>query len=136
MALFEINKNPSRRELLWFGVALAAFCGVVGALLRWRFGAPGAARAVWIAGAAIAALYYALPPIRRAVYLGWTYASWPIGWVVSHVILGITWYLVITPTGLVMRMLGHDPMRRRFDREAPTYWTPHRERDGGWFSQF
>jgi Saxitoxin biosynthesis operon protein SxtJ len=136
MALIEINKNPSRRDLLWFGVALAAFCGVVGALLRWRFGAPDAARAVWIAGLVLPAIYFAVPPIRRPFFLGWIYASWPVGWVISHVILGITWYLVITPTGLIMRMLGRDPMRRRFDRQAATYWTPHAQRDGGWFSQF
>jgi len=35
MALIEINKDPTRRQVLWFGAALVMFFGVVGALARW-----------------------------------------------------------------------------------------------------
>jgi hypothetical protein len=136
VALIEINENPAKRDLLWFGAVVAAFCGLVGALLHWKFGAPGAAKVVWAIGAAIAIVYYAAPPLRRAMYVGWMYAFWPLGWVLSHLILGVTYYLVITPIGLVLRAMGNDPMRRRFQREAPTYWTPHEETPGGWFRQF
>jgi hypothetical protein len=42
--------------------------------------------------------------------------------VVSHVVLAIVYYLVVTPIGLVMRLVGYDAMKRRFDGEATTYW--------------
>jgi hypothetical protein len=46
----------------------------------------------------------------------------PIGWVMSHVILGIIYYLVLTPIGLLLRALGRDPLRRRFETGARSYW--------------
>ena len=52
-------------------------------------------------------------------------AAFPIGWTVSHLLLGSIFYLVITPIGLLLRALGHDPMERKFDREAKTYWIEH-----------
>ena len=87
MALIEINRNPSRRDLLWFGAA-ARRCSAessapscAGASARRT-----AARVVWIAGAR--ALRPSITPCRRSggrIYFGWIYASWPIGWVMSHV---------------------------------------------------
>jgi hypothetical protein len=49
----------------------------------------------------------------------------PIGWVISHLILLATYYLVFTPVGLLMRLVGYDPLNRRFDRAAKSYWTQH-----------
>jgi ABC-type uncharacterized transport system permease subunit len=45
-----------------------------------------------------------------------------LGAVMSAVILTLLFYLVITPLGLVMRLVGEDPMRRRFEPELPSYW--------------
>jgi hypothetical protein len=41
---------------------------------------------------------------------------------ISPVILALVFYSTVTPIGLVRRMLGNDPLRLRFDREAVTYW--------------
>ena len=125
MALIEINKNPSRRDLIVFGLLFLLFAGVIGAGLYFRRGAHEAGRIVWFAGAAITALYFAIPPLRRLLYLGWIYATFPIGFVVSHVILAAVFYLVVTPIGLLMRLVGNDPMHRRWDRAAKTYWVEH-----------
>ncbi len=124
MALIEVNKDPSPRDLRWFGLMLFAFMSVVGAILRWRFGHLEAAIGVWIAGAALAAFYYALPPVRRPMLVGWMYLTLPIGWVVSHVVLALLYYIVLTPIGLFMRLcLGRDPMQRRIEPARATYWT-------------
>jgi saxitoxin biosynthesis operon SxtJ-like protein len=125
MAIIEINKNPSRRDLNIFGFLLLLFAGLIGAGLYFRSGAFEAARAVWIAGFLLVLLYFAVPPFRRPFYLGWLYVTYPIGFVLSHVILGAVFYLVFAPVGLVMRMLGKDPLHRRFDRTAATYWVKH-----------
>ena len=42
--------------------------------------------------------------------------------IVSPLVLGALFYLSVVPTGLVMRALGKDPLRLRFDRNAQTYW--------------
>lgn len=125
MAVIQINKNPSRRDLTIFGLLFLAFAGLVGWMFLWRAHAPVVARAVWIAGAAITAVFFAVPPLRKPIYLGWIYATYPIGFVLSHVLLALIYYGVFTPIGVVMRLLGNDPMARRFDRSAESYWIAH-----------
>ena len=122
--MIEINRNPSPRELFWFGLLLALFAGLVGAVARYQFGAPAASKAIWIGGAALTALFFMIPPLRRPLYLAWMYAAFPIGWTVSHLVLAAVFFLAVTPVGLLMRLLGHDPMRRRPDPKAATYWEP------------
>jgi len=45
-----------------------------------------------------------------------------LGRVVSPVVMGILFFAVFTPFGLVMRALGHDPLRLKRDPRASTYW--------------
>ena len=74
----------------------------------------------------------------RIVFLLASYATFPIGFVVSYVILAVVYYLVLTPIGLVLRLTGYDPMQRRFDRNAKTYWTPREQEESTeqYFRQF
>ena len=50
-----------------------------------------------------------------------------LGWVLSNILLGVTYYGILTPTGWVMRLCGRDPMRRNIGRKADSYWI---RRDG------
>jgi hypothetical protein len=124
MTVTDIERNPSPRELRWFGVILLACFGVVGALARWRGGWPTAALVVWFLGATLATLHFALPPLRRPLYVGWMRLVYPVGWTVSHVLLGGIFLLLLTPIGVVRRLLGRDPVRRPADPGASSYWAP------------
>jgi hypothetical protein len=137
MALIEINRQPSARELRWFGVGLLVFAGLIGALVVWRTGSWWAARAIWGAGGAMTVAYFAMPPLRRPVYLGWCYAALPIGWAISHLLLLAIFYLVVTPIAVAMRLAGRDPMGRRFE-DRLSYWVPHEPGGdlGRYFRQF
>jgi small neutral amino acid transporter SnatA (MarC family) len=135
MALFEINWAPDRRRLRVFGwAALVAF----GALGAWAFAfhrllgfemAPTTARiagwALWVLGAGCGLLATVAPGALRPLYVVLSALGWPIGWVVSRVVLAIVFYGVLMPIGLVMRLVGRDPLNRKFDRGASSYWTPH-----------
>ncbi len=127
MALLEINRHPSARELRWFGVLLAAVVALAGGFVYWRLEAPAAARMVWAGGAVLAAIYAAAPPLRRWVWLGWLYAAFPIGWTLSHLVLAATYYLVLTPIGLLLRLVHGDPLDRAPNRSAASYWTARRQ---------
>src|SRR5215471_8978189 len=59
-----------------------------------------------------------LAPLKRV----WTKFGLLLHKVVSPVVLGAAFYLMITPMGLVMRLFGKDLLRLRFDRASPTYW--------------
>ena len=52
----------------------------------------------------------------------WLRLGRALGRVVNPVVLGILFFAVITPTALIARMLGRDPLRLRMDRDAATYW--------------
>ena len=121
--MISINRNPSSRDLKWFGLLVLVFFGVLGAIARWRFDAEVAPLRLWIAGAVLCAVYYAVPPIRRWMFVGWMYAAFPIGWTVSHLLLLIVYYLILTPVGLILRLTGRDLLDRSIDRGAISYWT-------------
>jgi hypothetical protein len=36
--------------------------------------------------------------------------------------MGFIFFLTVLPTGLILRLLGKDPMRRKFDTQAASYW--------------
>jgi len=125
MALLERDREPSERELRWFGLTLLGFFGLIGGLIYHRSSGLRAPIILWSAATTFAIVYYALPAIRRLAFRTWMTVTYPIGWTVSHLVLGIFYFLVFTPIGLLMRLLGRDSMRRRFDRDQPTYWIEH-----------
>jgi len=137
MALIEIDIHPTRKQLRVFGAGWLVFFGVLAATAWWG-GSGGAAVALGIVGVAVPAAGACVPHLMRIVYVAMTYLTLPIGLVVSFLVLAGVYYLVLTPTGLIMRACGRDPMARRIDRQADTYWTPRREARGAgrYFQQF
>ncbi len=125
MTLIEKNREPSPRELQWFGALLAVFLGLIGTLAWWRTGSTTPRNILGGIGLAVAAVYYAVPQFRRSIFLIWMAVVYPIGWAVSHLLLAATYYLVLTPIGWIMRAFGRDPMQRKFDRGAASYWVEH-----------
>jgi hypothetical protein len=69
------------------------------------------------------------PRALQPVYIGWMSVAFVFGFIVSHLILGLLFYLVITPIGLVARLSGKDFLGSRRDPTARSYWIP-RERRG------
>lgn len=138
MSVIQINHDPSRRQLNQFGGLWLVFLGAFGALAYFKSGNHPLGIGLWVAAVVVPVLGWLVPAFMRLVFLGMSYAAFPIGFVVSHVILAAVYYLVLTPVGLVMRLLGHDPMGRRFDREAATYWIEREPVDDArrYFRQF
>jgi phosphatidylserine synthase len=137
--MIDFNPNPSARELRQFaGIWLPAACGILGGLLLWRFDALTAAVILWTFAIAVAVVGLMSPRRIRLVYVGWMRAVSPIGWLFSHLIVAIVFYVVMTPVGLLLRLFGYNPMGRRFDRVAKTYWVKHDpgEDVGRYFRQF
>ncbi len=138
MSVIQVNRDPSRRQLNQFGGLWLVFFSFFGALAYFRAGLPGLAVGLWVAAVVVPVAGWLVPRFMRLVFVGMSLLAWPIGFVVSHVILAAVYYLVLTPIGLAMRVVGYDPMHRRLDREATTYWV---ERDGApdarrYFRQF
>lgn len=122
MGVIQINRNPTLRELNQFGFVWLGFL-LLFAVLAWiRWHSPAVSGGLAGAAVVVPAIGWLAPSFMRLVFLGLSYAAFPIGWVVSHLVLAMVYFLVVTPIGLVMRLVGHDPMRRRCDGGATSYW--------------
>ncbi len=138
MALVDINWNPPRNELRVFAILQLVFFAIVAWLVHQRAAAAGPATAIVVASAVVAVVGLLKPTWLRVMYVVWMAIVFPIGFVVSHLLMAVVFYLVVTPIGLMMGSLGRDPMHRKFDRDAKTYWQPRKPPQGtrGYFRQF
>ena len=100
-----------RKELRKFGLAVALVLCAVAGLHWWRSGHMQLWWFVVAAALAVPALVYPRLLVAFCINL-----------VVTHVILVLAYYLVITPAGLIMRAVGHDPMQRKRKPDAESYW--------------
>jgi hypothetical protein len=122
--MLELKTTFSTKELRWFaGLWFPLFCGMIG-LFCWRVGGTVIAYVIWSVGVGLSLIGLILPPIIKPVYQGLMLVTFPIGWMMSHVVLALVYFLVMTPIGLFMRLFGRDPMQRQIDRMAATYWVP------------
>ena len=114
--------RPSPRTLRQFaGLWLACFL----ALAAWQwFGHQNAGWSLALAILALAVGQAGLlwPGLVRPIYVGWMVLVFPIGWVVSHLLLAVLFYVVVTPIGLLLRLAGRDALGRRLLPERDSYW--------------
>jgi len=59
-----------------------------------------------------------LAPLNRA----WMALGALMHRIVSPVVLGLIFFCVFTPVGMVMRSFGRDAMKRRYEPQLPSYW--------------
>ena len=113
----------------WRKAALMSALGLalMSSLLRWRHILPVV---VWasilclLAMVAVTAL--ARPPWFRGYYRFTSKFGFGLGRWAGYAILALFFFIVITPLGLVLRMLGKDPLRLRRPTKAESYWSPVR----------
>jgi hypothetical protein len=122
MSVVQINTNPSRKQLNQFGFIWIGFVALFGVVAWFKFANSGLARGLWVAAIVVPIVGWAMPSFMRLVFVGMSYLAWPIGFVVSHVVLAAVYYLVLTPIGLLTRFFGYDSMKRKFDPGVESYW--------------
>ena len=139
MSLIEINWNPEHKELRKFGI-ISVIASVLIALLLYLLKGPGIR---WMAIIIAAGLFIFLSSmisfkLTRVIYLGLILVTMPIGLVVSFTLLAIFYFLLLTPLGLIFRLMGRDALGRKFDSTIESYWAPRRPPDNldRYFHQF
>jgi hypothetical protein len=133
----EINRNPSRRDLLGFGLILLGGLGALAALCHFRAHKPTLALALGAAGAATFILSF-VPPVGRRLYVAWMALGVTIGLFTSPVIMGLVYLIVMVPVAVILRIRGRDALRRKLDRGATSYWEDYPASDdpGRYVRQF
>ncbi len=121
MALIKINRHPSAKDLRLFSALGFVFLATFGFVAR-RHGYANVSLLLWGLGGGVGLLGVIAPRAVRPIYLAAVYATFPIGFVLSHVILAVVYFGIFMPIGLLMRLLGRDPLQRRFEPQRSTYW--------------
>jgi hypothetical protein len=138
MSLIQIDHNPSRRSLALFGLIWLGVFAATAAAAFHRHGLTASVAVVGGLAVLVPVAGWIWPPVMRVVYLTVTYATFPIGFTILCLIMAATYYLVLTPLGIVLRACGRDPLRRRFEPEAKSYWVNRSEQPPAerYFHQF
>ena len=139
MSMIEINWNPKKKELRDFGY-IALIATIVLSLLLYFLKHLATHWIIIIIGAGFIVFLCSLisAKITRIIYLGLILVTFPIGWVVSYLVMTIFYFLIITPIGLLFRVTGHDPLNRNFDPNTKSYWQKRQAPDklDRYFHQF
>lgn len=108
------------RTVRSFGLLMALVLGLVCA---WRAWVHGSGWWPWlVASAVMALLALAWPASLRGPARLWMKFAELLHAVVNPLLMALLFVLAVIPTGLLMRVMGRDPMRRSRDAGATTYW--------------
>lgn len=136
MAFVSLDFSPPPRTLRNFGliggVAFAGLAAVVhfkiGAFARMPAGFP--ARSIFLSLSAYCGICaLAAPPALKWLYIALSVVGFPIGYVVSYIVVTVMFFIIIAPIGMLMRAFGRDAMKLKFDPQATTYWIKRRPPD-------
>ena len=122
----KLSENPKewRKAGVFGSLGLAA----MSSLLRWR---RHLRQPVWLVILAVLAVVMVAALLRPRWFRGWyRFTGWiafRIGQAVGFVAFALAFILVITPAGLILRLLNRDPLRLKRDPAAATYWTKSKE---------
>lgn len=115
-ASHRVTRTPSDRN---FGLTMAAVLVLYSA---YAFAHGRRSVGLMLAAVVIGALAVVRPRTLHLPNVLWTRLGVLLERIVNPIVLGIVFALVITPLALVMRIAGRDPLRRRIDRDATSYW--------------
>ena len=121
-----IKTPATNKELRQFGLIFAGITSAISTAIALLTQASVSVWA-WASIALIGLLALAAPATLRPFYRAWMWLGDWLQWINTRVVLSLLFYLIITPTGLVMRLFGYDPMQR--NNNADSYRTVSQQRD-------
>ena len=118
-----MTQQDDKKRLRQFGLVVG---GIFAAIGLWPVLVRGQAPRLWAVALGVVLVVPALvlPRSLAPVHRAWMAAAEGLGWINTRILLSVLFYGLITPMGIVMRRLGHDPMQRRFAPGATTYRVP------------
>lgn len=125
--LGKINWNPNIKQMRWFGAIFLAGFYLLALLMKFK-GHITAGYWLLLIGGVGGVWALALPKTAKPLYVTWMAIGMAIGAVVSRVVMGIIFFLILTPVALIFRYKKRDALLiRPENREKSSYWETHPE---------
>jgi hypothetical protein len=121
----KLDKQGLRKFGLTTGVIVAVLFGL---LLPWLFNHDWPTWP-WVVAVVLWVWAMLLPATLEAVYHGWMKVGHVLGWINTRIILGVMFYTVFFLVGLIMKVIGNDPMSRKIDKATTSYRVSSHPRD-------
>ena len=121
------QKVKTKKELRNFGFVMAVPLTLIGAYLWWK--GKGGYPFLWGAAGFFLFSGILVPQLLRPIEKVWVKVAEIMGAVMSRVILTLAFYLMITPLGILLRIMGKDLLDLKKSDQRQSYWVPV-ERDG------
>ena len=128
MTLFATRRPPERVLRQFAAICLVILTLLVARLVTRDAGVSPGWLVVGIAGWLLSLAGVIRPSIMGPIWTAWLVLTHPIAWAISHVVLAVVYFLVVSPLGLLMRAFRRAPLRRRFDPGRQSYWIRRDER--------
>ncbi|TKB82093.1 MAG: hypothetical protein E8D45_01010 [Nitrospira sp.] len=124
-----MSEDLDRKPLRDFGLLVGS---VLAAIAFWPMVMRGESLRMWplATGALLLILALTRPRLLRPLYRIWMRIGEWLGWLNTRIILAIGFFGLVTPIGLVMRLVGKDPMRRRIGEPETSYRLHRTPRSG------
>ena len=115
-----MDQAVTRKELRQFGLLVGAAFTVIS---LWPLVFRGEPLRLWAIGLGglLIACGGILPQLLAPVHKGWMWVGHILGWINTRILLSIVFYALVTPIGLVLRLMGKDTMRQTFAESSTTY---------------
>ncbi len=111
-----------RKFAITVGIAFVVLWAVFAFVFPYLFDKGRDLPILWQIGVALAVVGTLVPAVVKPLYFAWMAMALALGFVMTRVLLTIFFFLVMTPVALVFRLIGRDPLHRKLDRAAESYW--------------
>ena len=108
MRFSDVPTNPDSRMLRQFAGLCIIFFGAIGGWQVYKGNNWGWLLVVLASVAGGLGLIW--PKLLKPVFVTWMILAFPIGWMVSHIILAIVFFGCFMPLGMLLKLKGHDPL--------------------------
>ena len=124
----------TKKELRKFGLLVGGIFVAWAALSIWRHGVRPSSRVAAGVGSVLFLLGAAAPKLLAPLYTVWMRLAKVLGWINIRILLGVMFFLVVTPIAVIGRLFGYDPLALRERKKAPgdpkatSYWIEREDR--------
>jgi|TARA_B100000315_G_scaffold59528_1_gene54002 multisubunit Na+/H+ antiporter MnhG subunit len=114
------NIKSEKSDFRKFGITVGIILIIVGGFLYWK--EKESFQILLTAGVVLLILGLTIPVILKPIYWVWMIFATIIGWFMTKLILSLLFYVILTPIGLIPRLIGKQFIGLKWNKKYSTYW--------------